>query len=493
LCCCVVSCAGLLLSCLVCLMRPRMESDSDCSDSDSEDELAAVLDRRRRAAASAKRRLKSGPQGKKRRPRSFFSWSDHLHRLSERGFKLRYRVDRETFVHLHERLKDAIETKNIAQAKRGRRVGGRVASEVRLAVTLRYLAGAMVDDLALIYHICKSETYKSIWATIDAINSHPDFKIEFPLDDADALRDLEGEFAKAHQRRYGSFSWRGQVGAIDGVDFAMKTPGKSVQNPNRWFFVQRKGHYCLLCIAICDSHRRFTHFDVSFASGSHDSLAWIGSKLGKRVHDGGLRHPYFLNGDNAFTCANHTIVPMNDTDFDFYQSSNRLVYLLMFLVALFAAYSTESMPGYAWGFIFTWRGMITTTPVLSFRRMAIECAFGILVRRWGVFWRPLEVRMDRRAPLISAAMRMHNYCIDRRISIDLRQVAGASEIQPRVWAPTPNFGKNGEPLDFLDTTNPPAPSVSVCSRRNDLKQGLAAAALKRPRESARSEALRARR
>jgi len=63
--------------------------------------------------------------------------------------------------------------------------------------------------------------------------------------------------------------------------------------------------------------------------------------------------------------------------------------------------------------------------------------------------------MDRRAPLISAAMRMHNYCIDRRISIDLRQVAGAPEIQPRVWAPTPKFGKNGEPLDFLDTTKPP--------------------------------------
>lgn len=89
----------------------------------------------------------------------------------------------------------------------------------------------------------------------------------------------------------GSFSWRGQAGAIDGVDFAMKNPGKAVLNPRR-FFVLRKGHYCLLCIAICDAHRRFTHFDVSFASGSHDSLAWVGSKLEKRVQDGRLRHPY---------------------------------------------------------------------------------------------------------------------------------------------------------------------------------------------------------
>ena len=81
------------------------DSDSD-SDSDDEDEyVAAILAIRRRAAAAAKKRQKSGPQGKKRRPMSFFSWSDHVHRLSERDFKLRYRLDRASFDHLHGRLK----------------------------------------------------------------------------------------------------------------------------------------------------------------------------------------------------------------------------------------------------------------------------------------------------------------------------------------------------------------------------------------------------
>ena len=300
-----------------------MESgDSDDDEDELSTYIAAVLVSRRRAAAAARKRQKSGPQGKKRRPLSFFSWDDHTHRLSERGFKLRYRVDRASFAHLHGRLKDAIETKNLAQAKRSRRVGGRVASEVRLAVTLRYLAGSMVDDLALIYHISKNEVYKSLWATIDAINDHPDFKIQFPLDDVEALQKLELEFALAHERRYGSLSWRGQVSAVDGVDFSIRNPGKAVKNPRR-FFVERKGHYCLLCIAACDAHRRFTHYDVSFASGTHDSLAWSGSVLGQKVQAGGLPSPFFFNGDNAFTCANHMIVPMNDSDFDFYQSSNR--------------------------------------------------------------------------------------------------------------------------------------------------------------------------
>ena len=90
--------------------------------------------------------------------------------------------------------------------------------------------------------------------------------------------------------------------------------------------MERKGHYCLLCMAACDAHRRFTHFDVSFTASSHDSLAWGGSKLGQKLEAGGLPRPYFFNGDNAFTCANNMIVPMGSSDFDFYQSSNRSVY-----------------------------------------------------------------------------------------------------------------------------------------------------------------------
>lgn len=163
-----------------------------------------------------------------------------------------------------------------------------------------------------------------MWATIDAINGHPEFDIQFPIDDAETLKGIELEFALAHQRRYNSASWRGQVGALDGIDFSMKNPGKSVTNPRR-FYVERKGHYCLLCMAACDAHRRFTHFDVFFTASSHDSLAWGGSKLGQKLEAGKLPHPYFLNGDNAFSCANHMIVPMNSSDFDFYQSSNRSV------------------------------------------------------------------------------------------------------------------------------------------------------------------------
>jgi hypothetical protein len=122
-------------------------SSSDGTDLDEDDYVAAVVKRRRLAHAAALRRQKSGPRGKKRKPLSFFSWTDHLHRLSPRDFKARYRIDLESFRHLHALLKSRIETKNKEQGRRSRPHQGEVLSEVRLAITLRYLAGGQVTKL----------------------------------------------------------------------------------------------------------------------------------------------------------------------------------------------------------------------------------------------------------------------------------------------------------------------------------------------------------
>ena len=117
--------------------------------------------------------------------------------------------------------------------------------------------------------------------------------------------------------------------------------------------------------------------------------------------------------DSAFTVSPSMITPSNNDpaldDFDFYQSSNR---------------------------------------------MAIECAFGILIRRWGVLWRKLRQRFDRRAPLIGALMRLHNFCIDERLidEDDLPDVhAQFTEVQPDRYCRPPLFDKDGRPVEYLQT------------------------------------------
>jgi hypothetical protein len=68
---------------------------------------------------------------------------------------------------------------------------------------------------------------------VDAINSV--LVVEFPIDDPAKLAVLETEFRSRSRKSV----WRGCVAVVDGVHFAMLSPGFSVHNANK-FFVGRK-------------------------------------------------------------------------------------------------------------------------------------------------------------------------------------------------------------------------------------------------------------
>jgi len=387
------------------------------------------------------RKQRSGPQGTKRKFSTSFSWSEHADRLNPAEFRMRYRLTLESFNKLKTLLLLWIETKNKKQAA-CTRPQGEVVPEVCLAIALRYFSGGMVDDLALIYHVSKQGCMNCVWKVVDGLNQCPELAFKMPSTEHD-FEVLERDFREAHNRRYpsatGEESWVGQIGAIDGIDIAMKNPGKNVEGGPSRYYVGRKGGYMLLCIAICDEKRRFWYMNISKESQTHDSAAWDGTALGQKFLNGSYpNNGYFICGDNAFTNSPNMITPMNDSDFDFYQSSNR---------------------------------------------MAIECAFGILVRRWGLLWRPLECRFDRRAKLIMALMIAHNFCINERIE-QCNYDEEISQIQPGVWVQTPDFANM--------FTNGPVATPTVAepnSVRDELKDKLSSAGLVRPTRSAYSRAM----
>ena len=199
--------------------------------------------------------------------------------------------------------------------------------------------------------------------------------------------------------------------AVDGVHFGQLNPGTAVENSLK-YFVSRKDKYALLCIAGCDAECRFLVIDISQLPTTHDSMAWAASAvdMGRAIETGDfLPAEFFINADNAFNLEEWMMVPVNDgahLDFDYHQSSNRVV---------------------------------------------IERAFGILIRRWGILWRPLEVQFRRRAPLIKCCMLLHNFCIDKRVELNLREQHGLTEIQPGRWEITPLFDNEGRPVEHLKT------------------------------------------
>ena len=369
-----------------------------------------------------------------------FSWGEHVQDMYEHEFKLRYRLSSDSFYKLLNILRPELEV-SVEQQMRSRS-GIPIELATRLAVALRYCAGGDPHDLKLIYCMSKAQVINCLWKVVDAINICLD-NMKFPIDDVQGLLKLESDFRAATR---GGF-WEGQVGAIDGVHFKMRCPtSKEVPDPIR-YYVQRKQEYALLALAICDIHRRFTWADISHASCTHDATAWEATELGQRIKAGDLPRPFFLNGDAAFTLSPSMIVPSTGDvsldDFDFYQSSNR---------------------------------------------MAIECAFGILVRRWGALWRPLAMAFPRRAPFIIALMRLHNFCIDERLAHEAREAGlpdidgKTSEIQPGRYKRVPKFDKDGKPVYMLDTCrwdddgapprNAAAQQGEKAARRNELAQAV---------------------
>ncbi len=184
----------------------------------------------------------------------------------------------------------------------------------------------------------------------------------------------------------------------------------------------RKCCFALLCVAVCDADRRFLFFEISANPNTHDSSAFASSDLGKWIAAGRLEHagygPFFLNGDNAYAAGKYMVVPTGKRKngsalFDYFQSSIR---------------------------------------------MPIECSFGILVRRWGILWRPLEMKFEMRAATVTACMRLHNFCIDQRLgnsTLDLGNIVkGKAEMSPNTWRKVPVFGRNGRPERMMSFAGP---------------------------------------
>ena len=53
----------------------------------------------------------------------------------------------------------------------------------------------------------------------------------------------------------------------------------------------------------------------------------------------------------------------------------------------------------------------------SSARITVECAFGEIDLRWGIFWKRLNFSLDNSAIIIEGAMRLHNYLVDFRESM----------------------------------------------------------------------------
>lgn len=99
------------------------------------------------------------------------------------------------------------------------------------------------------------------------------------------------------------------------------------------------------------------------------------SALSKAINDGKLNAKYHVVLDEAYKCTNQELCPWKGSNLD----------------------ADKDVFNY----------------YLSLHRQVIERAFGLLVARFGIFWRVLRVKTSMVPIFIKVCCKLHNLCIDK--------------------------------------------------------------------------------
>ena len=394
------------------------------------------------------------------------------------GFESYFRLPRGLFNEVLGDIRPRLRTAHPEQAAKS--CGHAITPEHRLAVALRFFAGAMWQDIVVdLRPMSKAEVFNSVWLVVDAVNDEYAGKWDYPRPGAGAPHHELAAAATFYSYLEAGFRDKspmgclhGVIGAVDGCIFRVKSPGRAVDNPaDHW--CERKKTHGMLLMAVADADMVIRDWSVAHTPKCHDSTAWAGCDLGAWVNAGGLPWPFCILGDSAFRpgCAG-------------------------LLTPGTAAATTDNFKY-----------------VQSRGRMPAEQCFGILVRTWGVLWRELAVRCDRRAPLLSALIHLHNARRAARAPLQIeaghqvRMHAGKLQwglwqrrVSPQdassvgiVWADAPELDEQGRLVELMGDLKhafqavgaprvapPPPGGRSAADRAAMLEASIASAGVCRP-------------
>ena len=150
-----------------------------------------------------------------------------------------------------------------------------------------------------------------------------------------------------------------------------------VQNPGKYY--SRKGCFAINVQVIIDKQKWVLWCHTGEMGSSHDSPIFHESKLGKYMQENAedlKKRGLFLVADSAYSLRSYLMTPYDNPgvrssqdNFNFFLSSCRIY---------------------------------------------VECCFGEVDRRWGIFWRPLVGKLSNHKNTIDACLRLHNFIVDFR-------------------------------------------------------------------------------
>jgi DDE superfamily endonuclease len=173
---------------------------------------------------------------------------------------------------------------------------------------------------------------------------------------------------------------------------------------------------------MCDCDYKFTFAAALCPGSTHDSTVFAVSSLStllSRQDENFLLSGFWIAGDEAYVCEVRMMTPWPGRSLS--QEKDCFNY---------------------------W---------LSSARIHIEQAFGMLIGRWGVFWRPLRTTIDKAAQILLVCTKLHNFIVET----DSADVPRPSPVDTCSHTMSPDYEVHEK--DQLDTND------SLHRRRRDLE------------------------
>jgi hypothetical protein len=216
------------------------------------------------------------------------------------------------------------------------------------------------------YGVSEKSVRESIWAVVEAVNSLDEFIIEYS-DSEEAQLKLASEFQSVSEVKFSNCA-----GAIDGILIWIFKPSEEDAAAagccRRKFFCGCKGKFGLNCQAVSDVRGRILDFSIGLPGASSDCISFEASNLYERLEGGLLKKGLVLFGDNAYLNTRYMATPFSNVSSGSKDDCN---------------YFHSQV------------------------RIRVECAFGMLVSRWGILRSaiPCNITIVKTVALVSCLAR----------------------------------------------------------------------------------------
>ena len=305
-------------------------------------------------------------------------WSNTI---EDSMFTRQFRLCRQDFYVVLQKIKPIL-GKDVQKAMNSS--GSSVTPQLMLLITLRILAGASYLDM-IHYHVHIDSVNKIFWNTVVAIHDAVD-NINLAKTELDC-KVLARDWAEIQNQRWGSYLAVGTIYAGDGLVIETNQPSvRELRGRPISIFRNRKGFWGLIAQGFCDAYTRFAVFDVMWPGGTNDIVAYNMSDIRSKAK--GNHFPSWATFvlDEAYS----SLGGMHLTPYSVHQ----------------LRWAKKKDDG-------SYYKLLAFNNVLSSQRITIERAFGILVRRWGILWRPISYGLAKVSKIARVCAMLHNICVDR--------------------------------------------------------------------------------